>query len=140
MKTLILLSLFIFLFPATAHHVVRIDTVDEFYEFLNIADDVPVVMAFTASWCGPCKRLLPEMRKVAQEFSHDQVVLAEVDAHRLQALRKYLLGGYPTVRTFYKTSLTSHQFSGYQDAYYLRHFINRLIASPTQRLFCPIRK
>lgn len=46
-----------------------------------LADDVPLVVDCTASWCGPCKLVAPMMDKLAAEFG-DRVNVYKLDLDR----------------------------------------------------------
>lgn len=44
-----------------------------------IDSDVPVVVDFFATWCGPCKMQSPILEAMEQEFSHFRIVKCDVD-------------------------------------------------------------
>lgn len=44
-----------------------------------------VVLDFWATWCGPCVRALPEMRKLANKFAGKEVVVVGVSSDRPEA-------------------------------------------------------
>ncbi|KAH7815889.1 Protein disulfide isomerase [Monocercomonoides exilis] len=61
-----------------------------------------VLVAFTASWCGHCKRLKPQMELAASSFKDsDNVSFAVIDADEFSEFTKpYDVAGYPTVKFF----------------------------------------
>jgi len=58
----------------------------------------PLVMKFSATWCGPCNAMKPEWQaKDVQDLMHDKAVFLHVDADRGQALlQKFGVSGIPT--------------------------------------------
>lgn len=46
-------------------------------EVLN--SDIPVVVDFFATWCGPCKMQTPILEALADEFTHFKIVKCDVD-------------------------------------------------------------
>eukprot|EP01035_Chromulina_nebulosa_P017122 gene17122-22636_t len=44
-----------------------------------VHSNVPVIVDFSATWCGPCKLMLPIFKALAEEYSPDEVKLIKVD-------------------------------------------------------------
>lgn len=64
-----------------------------------IANNDRVVVKYWATWCGPCKRLAPHYKALA-EASHD-VVFLNVDIDECQDIAlEYSVMGVPTVALF----------------------------------------
>lgn len=65
-----------------------------------LQSDKPVVVDFTATWCGPCKQLAPIIDKLADEFE-GKVKVGKVDIDENPAIsRKYGIKNVPTVLVF----------------------------------------
>ncbi|MDA8379374.1 MAG: thioredoxin [Actinomycetota bacterium] len=61
---------------------------------------VPVVVDFWADWCGPCKRVAPELEALAEAHGDAlKVVKVDVDANQSVAGR-YGIQGIPTIGLF----------------------------------------
>lgn len=65
-----------------------------------LKSSVPVLVDFTATWCGPCKALAPIVEKVADDFAGKiKVGKLDIDANG-EMTRKYGVRSVPTVLVF----------------------------------------
>ena len=65
-----------------------------------LKSDTPVLVDFTATWCGPCKALAPVVDKLADEAAGRYKVVA-VDIDESPGIAsKYGVRGVPTVMAF----------------------------------------
>ena len=51
----------------------------------NYLGDKPALIDFYADWCGPCKRLAPELERLAQEYD-GQIYIYKIDTEQEQEL------------------------------------------------------
>lgn len=73
---------------------------DQNFETEVLQSKVPVLVDFTATWCGPCKMLAPIVDKLADEFAGVYKV-AKIDIDEAgQTARKYGIRSVPTVMVF----------------------------------------
>ena len=73
---------------------------DSSFESEVLKSDSPVLVDFTATWCGPCKQLAPVVDKIADE-NVGKYKVAKVDIDECPSIAaKYRIKGVPTVMVF----------------------------------------
>lgn len=126
--TLFVAILSIFLLATTSFADLRIlESKQDFTNTINGAKaDVPVMVSFSAYWCGPCQKLKKTLTEVAPEYNDSQVMMCYVDAYVNSELKSYLKGGYPTVRVFRAGQLQDEYFVGAKSANSIRQFVTKI--------------
>jgi thioredoxin 1 len=70
------------------------------FESEVLKSSVPVLVDFTATWCGPCRALAPVVEKLADEFE-GKVKVGKLDIDESPAISaKYGIRSVPTVLVF----------------------------------------
>ena len=65
-----------------------------------ISSEVPILVDFSADWCGPCKMLAPILKQVKDELG-DAIKIIKIDVDKNQPLAaKYQVKGVPTMILF----------------------------------------
>ncbi len=76
-------------------------------EVLN--SDVPVLLDFTAAWCGPCKAIAPLLDTLSAEKAGQlKIVKIDVDAN-YETPNKFSVANIPTLLLFKKGQLVARQ-------------------------------
>ncbi len=84
---------------------------DENYATLVETSDVPVVLDFGATWCGPCKKLEPILDELSASYA-GKVRILKVDVGEAPGTaQKHGVMSVPTV-IFLKEGKLVHRFSG----------------------------
>jgi thioredoxin 1 len=91
--------------------IIYVDTSN--FESEVLESDLPVLVDFTATWCGPCKMLDPIVKQLASEMSGSmKVVKLDVDENSDLAIQ-YQVMGVPTLMLFSKGA-PAERMTGYQ--------------------------
>lgn len=92
-----------------------------------VPQDVPVIVDFNATWCGPCQKFGPVFHKVAAEYA-DKATFASCDVDVCKALaEEYNISSIPAVVVIYpeatgKTPVTN---VGFMDEAQFKAFLDK---------------
>jgi thioredoxin 1 len=74
-------------------------TTDDAFTAAVLESEKPVLVDFTAAWCGPCRVMNPILAELAADRDDLDVVKLDVDAN-LQTAARYGVLGMPTFMLF----------------------------------------
>ncbi|MBX3272497.1 MAG: thioredoxin [Sandaracinaceae bacterium] len=65
-----------------------------------VNSDQPVLVDFTATWCGPCRQIAPLVDQLADEY-HGRAKVAKLDIDESpETARRFQIRGVPTILVF----------------------------------------
>ena len=74
-----------------------IQMTDDRFEEVVMKSEVPVMVDFGGTWCGPCKRVEPLVEEISEEYAGKMIaVKCDVDECHDSA-RKFMVMSIPTV-------------------------------------------
>ena len=78
----------------------EIKLTDQNFEQEVLHADMPVLVDFWASWCGPCRMLAPVIAEIAEEYA-EKVKVGKVNVDEQPNLaNRYGIASIPTVMLF----------------------------------------
>lgn len=79
----------------------------KFNDLIN--GNIPVLVDFTATWCGPCKMLAPVLKEVAERIGEKaKIIKVDIDKNP-EAARHYQVQSVPTLIIFKKGEIKWRQ-------------------------------
>lgn len=93
-------------------------------EVIEKSKELPVLVDFWASWCGPCQMLGPILEKVAKDYE-GKIVVAKVSVEENQATpAKYNVMSIPAVKLF-KNGEIVDEFVGARSESDIKEFVDK---------------
>ena len=100
---------------------------DDKFKAEVLESHMPVLVDFSAEWCGPCKQLKPIVEQIASEYDGKmRVVELDID-HNVQTTMQYGVMGIPTLILF-KGGEAVERITGYQQKHKLLEKIKKHLA------------
>ncbi|MEM7759479.1 MAG: thioredoxin [Cyanobacteria bacterium P01_G01_bin.67] len=96
------------------------------FEDLLANSDVPVLVDFYATWCGPCQMMAPILEQVGANF-RDRLQVVKIDTDKYPNLAsKYQIEALPTLVLF-KNGQPAEKIEGVHQAPQLMQHLNTLV-------------
>jgi thioredoxin 1 len=101
-------------------------TTDANFDAVVLNASTPVLVDFWATWCGPCKAMVPHLQKIQDDFT-DRVKVVKLNVEENQAIAtRYKVLKLPTLLMF-KGGQVVDQIVGNPGPRKLREFVEKAV-------------
>jgi len=105
-------------------NIININEENFLQEVIDTSHQTPVLVDFWASWCEPCKTLLPILDNLSEEYA-GQFRLAKIDVEKEQNLaNQFAIRSVPTLKMVINGQFVD-QFDGELSEHSVREYINK---------------
>lgn len=92
----------------------EIELYKETFEQVVLQSDIPVLVDFWATWCGPCKMIAPIVKEIADEYD-GKILVGKVNVDEEPDLTmQYNVSSIPTLMVF-KNGQLVNKAVGYRE-------------------------
>lgn len=120
-----------FSLTTTKHRIIKIQDQEDFNSQV-LKSKEPVVIDFFATWCGPCKMLLPRIEKIIEEHNGTiHLVKVDIDDNAEIAM-EYGVSVVPEL-VLMKDGKVQGKMIGLQDEDKLKKFVSKLSEPSTEK-------